>query len=130
MHELLSHQSRDLVLVLYIHLCFHTWYPWLKVPNFQNPKLLKFKNLHYAYKISSFSSLNCQYGTKPEKSTICLIQHFEADFLDSQPQNPEFRNHPEDFLPWAFASCYYFVIAILCCYRNHRHQFLESWLKM
>ena len=26
---------------------------------------------------------------------ISLIQHFEADFVKSQPQNPEFRNNPE-----------------------------------
>ena len=31
---------------------------------------------------------------------MSLIQHFEADFLwkvESQPQNPEFRNNPENF---------------------------------
>ena len=30
---------------------------------------------------------------------VSLIQHFEADFLWSQPQNPEFRNNPENFHP-------------------------------
>ena len=31
---------------------------------------------------------------------ISLIQHFEADFLwKSKPQNPEFRNNPENFHP-------------------------------
>ena len=31
---------------------------------------------------------------------ISLIQHFEADILsESQPQNPEFRNNPENFHP-------------------------------
>ena len=28
---------------------------------------------------------------------ISLIQHFEADFMESQPQNPEFRINPETF---------------------------------
>ena len=34
-----------------------------------------------------------------------LIQHFEADFLwiilsvESQPQNPEFKNDPDNFHP-------------------------------
>ena len=28
---------------------------------------------------------------------MSLIQHFEADFPKSQPQNPEFRNNPENF---------------------------------
>ena len=32
---------------------------------------------------------------------ISLIQDFEADFLSvkSQPQNPEFKNKPENFNP-------------------------------
>ena len=30
---------------------------------------------------------------------VSLIQHFEADFVESQPQNPEFRNNPENFHP-------------------------------
>ena len=28
---------------------------------------------------------------------ISLIQHFEADSMESQPQNPEFRINPENF---------------------------------
>ena len=48
-----------------------------------------------------------------EAIKICLIQHFEADFLycsvESQPQNPEFKNNPENFhhclhqLKWYYA---------------------------
>ena len=34
-----------------------------------------------------------------EAIVISLIQHFEADFLWSQPQNPEFRINPENFHP-------------------------------
>ena len=37
-----------------------------------------------------------------EAISLCLIQDFEADFLlsmESQPQNPEFRNNPEHFHP-------------------------------
>ena len=30
---------------------------------------------------------------------ISLIQHFEADFPQSQPQNPEFRDNPENVNP-------------------------------
>ena len=34
-----------------------------------------------------------------EAIMVSLIQHFKADFLWSQPQNPEFRNNPENFHP-------------------------------
>ena len=35
------------------------------------------------------------------KLVVCLIQYFEADLIsmESQPQNPEFRNNPENFHP-------------------------------
>ena len=32
-----------------------------------------------------------------EAIRIFLIQDFEADFPQSQPKNPEFRNNPENF---------------------------------
>ena len=35
-----------------------------------------------------------------EAIIISLIQHFEADFMEIQPQNSEFRIHPEYIHPW------------------------------
>ena len=42
-----------------------------------------------------------------ESIILCLIQHFGAGFLWSQPQNPEFRINPENFHPCHHAPMLY-----------------------
>ena len=58
-----------------------------------------------------------------EAIMLSLIQHFEADFLWKNPQNPEFRNNPENFHP-----CKCLVIkshqGLYCKFRNFRKNFI------
>ena len=46
---------------------------------------------------------------------ICFIQYFE-DFMESQPQNPEFKNNPDNFHP-----------CIIDCAVNVLLKFLPVW---
>ena len=72
--------------------------------------------------------MNWKYSRDAIK--ICLVQHFEADFLwKSQPQNPEFRDNPDNFHPWReldlpslaaiFVICWYIYNAFTSS--NTRH---------
>ena len=76
--------------------------------NFNNPELSKFKskNLLYACKVLIISSLNGQLSTEElkinQRSYLNLPNSVFLGWLsvESQPQNPEFRNNPENFHPY------------------------------
>ena len=76
----------------------------VRVQNFPNPEFRKseFKTCCMLQNIKN-SEFNGQIPLDKlklnQKSYYYLrIQYFEADFLN-QPQNPEFRNNPENFHP-------------------------------
>ena len=73
---------------------------------------------------------------------IALIQHFQADFLwntESRPQNPEFRNNPENFHPWSLWSLmgahanFYLLLDTDSCVKlpfKHAHTWLTNFWVM
>ena len=77
----------------------------MKVRNFPNPELKKLdsKNLQYAYKTSTISVLNSQLSLDDLKINQRSLKPNSAFLgslsMESQPQNPEFRNNPENFHP-------------------------------
>ena len=85
--------------------CFQRLSAWVKVQNLQNPELLKLQSLTllYAYLIFTISSFNGQLSL--DRLKINQRSYYDLPnsafwgglSVESQPENPEFRNNPENF---------------------------------
>ena len=84
----------------------------MKVQNFQNPELEKFKtqNLHYAYNTTKNIKLTGQMSFNKLKINQRSHNNLPNSVIwgwlsmESQPQNPEFRINPENFHPISTAK--------------------------